>query len=180
MDQITIDKEIKAALKAGRTEALKMIWDAYSNDLLGYVISIVCSRAEAEDILQDCFVTIARKHDRVAKAINIKPYIFSMARNMAMNRIRKQSTEADHRPTLTQWLEQSVPESAIAGDSNEVPTALAALPEEQRTVIVMKFYSGMTFKEISALMGISENTAASRYRYGMEKLRIELDTNNDE
>jgi RNA polymerase sigma-70 factor (ECF subfamily) len=52
--------------------------------------------------------------------------------------------------------------------------ALASLPRPQREVIVMKIYRQKTFLEISRLLGISQNTAASRYRYGMEKLRTLL------
>ena len=49
--------------------------------------------------------------------------------------------------------------------------ALASLPAEQREIVILKLYHGMTFEEIGALVEISPNTAASRYRYGLEKLR---------
>jgi RNA polymerase sigma-70 factor (ECF subfamily) len=49
--------------------------------------------------------------------------------------------------------------------------ALTRISEEQREIIVLKTFEGMTFKEIAAVCGISLNTAASRYRYGLEKMR---------
>jgi RNA polymerase sigma-70 factor (ECF subfamily) len=49
--------------------------------------------------------------------------------------------------------------------------ALGELPENQRTALVLKFYRGKSFREIGELLGISENTAGSRVRYGMEKMR---------
>jgi RNA polymerase sigma-70 factor, ECF subfamily len=62
------------------------------------------------------------------------------------------------------------PESAVA-----VEEALSRLPRAQREVVVMKVFGGLTFDEIAAAMGGSQNTAASRYRYGIEKLKAALE-----
>jgi RNA polymerase sigma-70 factor (ECF subfamily) len=53
--------------------------------------------------------------------------------------------------------------------------ALRALPAEQREVISLKVDGGLTFAEIAALLGVSANTAASRYRYALEKMRAALE-----
>jgi len=58
--------------------------------------------------------------------------------------------------------------------AEQLQAALARLPQPQREVIVMKIYRQKTFLEISRLLGLSQNTVASRYRYGMEKLRTLL------
>ena len=59
--------------------------------------------------------------------------------------------------------------------ADRLQTALRRLPQPQREVIAMKIYGQKTFLEISQLLGLSQNTVASRYRYGMEKLRILLE-----
>ena len=56
----------------------------------------------------------------------------------------------------------------------ELAQALTELPEQQRTVVVLKVYEEMTFAEIAAALRISPNTAASRYRYGLEKLKDQM------
>ena len=69
---------------------------------------------------------------------------------------------------------------APVGDPDEgefvawLEKALAALPEEQRSVAIMHLWEGMTFAEIGTVCGISSNTAASRYRYALDKMRDQL------
>ena len=66
------------------------------------------------------------------------------------------------------------PSSSQAARRTDHRRALAALPTEQREVIVMKIWGGLTFKGIGNVLRISPNTAASRYRYALEALRSHL------
>jgi RNA polymerase sigma-70 factor (ECF subfamily) len=59
-------------------------------------------------------------------------------------------------------------------EAETVSSALAVLPPEQREVIVLRLWHGLTFESVAELQGISPNTAAGRYRYGLQKLRILL------
>jgi len=81
---------------------------------------------------------------------------------------------------MCDWL---VPVEPAQPDEHEIRTlvaGLAELPEKQRSVLVLKFYRDKTLREIGALLGISENTAASCFRYGIEKLRrIVMDGQNE-
>jgi RNA polymerase sigma-70 factor (ECF subfamily) len=61
-----------------------------------------------------------------------------------------------------------------------VNAAMQELPPEQREVIVLKFFHGMTFSEIGRVAGISPNTAASRYRYALDKLRLLLEEEKED
>jgi RNA polymerase sigma-70 factor (ECF subfamily) len=170
------DNEIRARLAADDSSALEMIWDQYASDLLGFLVCLHCSRPDAEDSLQDVFVTIARKRKSIARARNLKAYLFRMARNLALNRIKRsrRNRERDRRYSAN-WLmyKTGSPEDGEdqAERTGEIATALAALPEKQRSVIVLKFFRDKNFREIAEILDISENTAASRFRYGMKKLR---------
>ena len=171
MSENQVEREIGVRLAGDDPSALDLIWDAYASDLLGYLVSILRSRHDAEDALQEVFLTIARKRASVAKARKLKPYLYRLARNVAVNWIRKNSRRRDREQESYDWLEQS--DSSGPGDEHGgvIEGALGLLPEKQRTVIVMKFFRGKTFREIGEMLGVSENTAGSRYRYGMEKLR---------
>ena len=57
---------------------------------------------------------------------------------------------------------------------NELATALGELPADQRAVVHLKLWAGLTFEEIAATLEIPLNTAASRYRYGLDKMRDQL------
>jgi RNA polymerase sigma-70 factor (ECF subfamily) len=164
------DQAIRTLLTANEPSALEMIWNRYASDLLGYLTSMLCSRHDAEDALQDVFLSIVKKRQSVAQARLLKPYLFRMARNEAFNRIKHGQRMQKHADEAA-WLVLHGEPDAHDDRESRMTTALETLPEEQRTVIVMKHYRGQTFREIGESLGISENTAGSRYRYGMEKLR---------
>ena len=68
----------------------------------------------------------------------------------------------------------SAPEDSPADERDSLSAALQGLPVKQREVVVLKIYESMTFEEIGSMLRISVNTAASRYRYGIERLRKTL------
>ena len=174
MDREIAEREILKRLAANDSLALEMMWNLYSSDLLGYLTSILCSRHEAEDTLQDVFVTVAKKRAAVAKARLLKPYLFRLARNTALNRVRRKKGMRERVREMQQWLVLDGEGEVRNEQTDQVEAALALLPEEQRNVVVLKFYRNKTFREIGQMLDISENTAASRYRYGMNKLRTLL------
>ncbi len=171
MDPEAVDNEIRSRLALNDPAALEMIWSKYASDLLGYLSAIHCSRNDAEDTLQEVFVTIARKRTSVAGARQLKPYLFQLARNVALNRLKQIKRVRDRAECISDWL---VPAGSSPPDEHriqELAAGLAELPEKQRSVLVLKFYRDKTLREIGVLLGISENTAASCFRYGIEKLR---------
>lgn len=171
MSDSTTDDEIRAHLADGNASALDMIWTAYASDMLGYLVGMLCSRHDAEDALQEVFVTVARKRATVAGARHLKSYLFRLARNTALNRIKKSKRRQEREEKATEWL--ILDSGSEQGDerTHRLGAALAALPEKQRTVVVLKFFRDKTFREVGELLDISENTAASRYRYAMTKLK---------
>lgn len=171
MDRDTADSEIQSRLAADDSSVLEIIWTVYSSDLLGYLVGLLCSRQEAEDTLQDVFVTIAGKRRTVAKARQLKPYLFRLARNVALNRIKRNRRMRKQHQEVSDWLVLNGEGERRDERADQLEAALAALPEKQRSVVVLKFFRDKTFREIGSMLGISENTAGSRYRYGMAKLR---------
>jgi RNA polymerase sigma-70 factor, ECF subfamily len=169
-----VANEIRSRLAADDPLALEMIWTEYAADLLGYLASMHGSRSEAEDTLQEVFVTIARKRESVAAARLLKPYLFQLARNVALNCIKRNKRIQDRMDANFDWLVPVDPDPHNEEEARQLAAALAALPERQRAVLVLKFYRDKTLREIGELLGISENTAASCYRYGMEKLRVKI------
>ena len=171
MDPETVANEIRAHLATGDPSALEMIWAEYSADLLGYLAAIHCSRIDAEDSLQEVFVTIARKRMSVAGARQLKPYLFQLARNVALNRIKRNKRIRGREECMPDWLVAAEPAPLEEHRIQKLVAGLQELREKQRSVLVLKFYRDKTLREIGTLLGISENTAASCFRYGIEKLR---------
>jgi RNA polymerase sigma-70 factor (ECF subfamily) len=95
------------------------------------------------------------------------PYLFRAVRNAALNHIRAHSRQVELADG-GMWLES--PDGSME-TTMALQSALATLPDEQRELVVLKIWGQLTYEEAAAVIGISPNTAASRYRYGIEKLR---------
>jgi RNA polymerase sigma-70 factor (ECF subfamily) len=131
------------------------------------------SRADAEDVVQEAFVRFWRSRQR---AVDPAAYLYACVKNCALqwqrSRLRRsRREEVAARPEAESWfagpLEQDERRAAIAA-------ALRTLPENQREVLVMKVWGGLSFPQIAEVLRVSANTAASRYRYALVKLREQL------
>jgi len=167
LDKHSVDDSIHGALIRDDPAAIELIWDRYAHDLLALFSAVLGSRHEAEDVLQTLFVRIVRKRQALAGAKRLDAYLFRMARNEAATYIRNR-----RRPRAPQpWLASNEPGQQQYDLAEQLQVALSRLPESQREVVVLKMYRDKTFQEIGRLLGVSLNTAASRYRYGLERLR---------
>lgn len=136
----------------------------------------------AEDALQAVFVELARRPELLDRMDSPTAYLLSAARRAGLRslqsaRRRREVEEAAARLRIEQRDETAAradgadPVEADAAETDRLRDALAALPEGQRQAVVLKALEGLTFQEIADGLEISINTAASRYRYGIEKLR---------
>ena len=175
LDETNNDQRILDALARGDSIALDWIWDAYATRLLAFATSILCSHHDAEEILQNVFVKIAQNRARLAAARSLKAYLFTMTRNEAMTLARRRGrVEIAVDPSEFGLLSAETPEPPPPEEAETAARHLAALPEKQRAVIVLKIFEDLTFDQIAASLKISLNTAASRYRYGIDKLKRRL------
>lgn len=171
MNERAADDPIRAALVRDDPAAVELMWDRYADDLLAYLQAVLRSRHDAEDVLQTIFIKIVKKRFWLARARNLDAYVYRIARNEAAGLLKNKKRQRGSQTKLDRWLEAAGPDSP-SGDLLELlQVALEHLPEKQRQVVVLKVYREKTFEQIAGLLDISLNTAASRYRYGMEKLR---------
>ena len=171
MDENRSDNSLRAALRRNDPAAVEIIWDRYAKDLLAFLQAMLCSRTDAEDVLQTIFVKIVRKRHRVARARCLDAYVYRIARNEAYGLISRRKRDQSVQETNEHWLIASESNLKSSELAEQLQATLALLPQQQREVIIMKIYRQKTFLEISGLLGLSRNTVASRYRYGIEKLR---------
>ena len=168
------DDPIRAALAQDDPAAVELIWDRYANDLLAFLQAVLCSRHDAEDVLQTVFVRIVCQRRRLARARRLDAYVYRIARNEAVTYLRRKKRQKRPETEPDRWLEDIVPDHRSDDLAEQIQVALARLAPAQREVVVLKIYREKTFQEIGQLLGISLNTAASRYRYGMERLHTLL------
>ncbi len=170
------DGKIRAAIKRDDPKALEMIWECYSDDLLAFLTANLRSRHDGEEVLQNLFVKIARDRRRLGRAGNVRAYLFTAARNAAIDYRRKAKPGVPLDSVDFGLVAEEAEAMPDADEKQAVAAALARLPAEQREVVILKIYRDMTFREIAAAVGTSLNTTASRYRYALEKLGGMLET----
>lgn len=133
------------------------------------------SHADAEDAVQEGFVRFWRSRDR---AEDPTAYLYACVRSVAIEMTRS-SLRRDRREQATARCDYA-PLFACPVEQDErraaIESALAALPAVQREVVVMKIWGGLTFPQIAAALDVPNDTAASRYRYAVAKLREQLAT----
>lgn len=167
------EDEIRALIRNDDPYALTLIYDRLGQKLFGYAIGMVNSRPDAEDIVQELFVKIAERRNKIAGAKNISAYIFRMASNLVMDFLRnrqkerKMLCEGDFLLVKAERGKREEYEKYLS----RLQLAVAGLPPEQKEVVFMHYFQDMTFDEIADLLNTSINTVASRCRYGLEKLR---------
>jgi RNA polymerase sigma-70 factor (ECF subfamily) len=171
------DKILIWRFKGGRREALEQIYCKYEAMLVTVAASILADPSGAEDVVHDVFVTLAQSPDKVGLNGSLRHFLAACVANRAKDRLR-----ARRHCTPVDDVEFLVPEGqqpeAIAAEQDElrrVWSGLAQLPEEQREAVVLHLTAGLRFRQIAETLGISINTAQSRYRYGMERLRSLVD-----
>jgi RNA polymerase sigma-70 factor (ECF subfamily) len=145
-------------------DQVRRLYEIHGRALFAYACAFVRDPSDAEDVVQEVFLRLLRG---VATGSLSPGYLFRAVRNGALNDIRRRSREVDLDGGV-QWLESSSDSSETA---LALQSALRVLPEEQREVVVLRVWGQLTFDEIAGVMDISPNTAASRYRYGLMKLK---------
>ena len=146
-------------------DQVQRLYELHGRALLAYACAFLRDPSDAEDVVHQVFLRLLRGGATVT--ITSAGYLFHAVRNGALNHIRGRSREVELNGEA-QWLESpsGSRETALA-----LQSALRALPEEQREVIVLRVWGQLTFEEIGGVVDISPNTAASRYRYGLAKLK---------
>jgi RNA polymerase sigma-70 factor (ECF subfamily) len=150
------------------------LYETHAPQILLYGRALGLTPSEAEDVLHETFVALLRK-DEVPE--EPKHYCLRAFRNRALNFRRGLWRRLARELESQRWFERAEGETA---QERFAMRSLTRLPAEQREAIVLKIWHEYTFDEIGELLGISANTVAGRYRYGLQKLRAFLDRENYE
>jgi RNA polymerase sigma-70 factor (ECF subfamily) len=143
-------------------------------ELILYGRALGLDHGEAEDVLQETFIALMQRPE---PPVTLEHYCVRSFRNRARNYRRSLWRRLAREVESSRWFEKN-----SAEDPNEraAMQCLAQLPVEQREVIVLKIWHDYTFDEIGGLLDISPNTAAGRYRYGLQKMKFCLERTNYE
>ena len=168
------DDPLLRDLAAGREQALADLYDRYATPLFRVAKVMLHDNAEAEDAVQDVFVGLIRARPSLAGIENVPAYLFRSLRRAAGRRVQ---AKAKQRAALSEAARNVTPASGTEPPrcDERLERALEALPPAQRQVIALKIDGDLTFAQIGHVLDVSMNTAASRYRYALRKLRAALE-----
>ena len=150
-------------------EDLAQAYDRLAPALYRFARMVLGVRDEAEDVVQQVFMTLVRTGTLPTAA---DTYLFSAVRNeciSVLRRRRRLPPEAGH-----EWLEVIPGTESSADERIALEQALARLPPDQREVLHLKVYEGLTFQAIAVVLGESIGTVTSRYRYALDKMKSYL------
>src|SRR6266576_6208127 len=153
-------------------EDWKSCFSEVAPGLLLFARQWVQSAADAEDIVQEAFVKFWRRnHD-----IHNRGLLYAAVRSLALDFIRRDARRARREATALAEVEPAIEPQFELGDDTQsaLAAAVESLPRDQREVLVLKIWNDLTFSEIAGALGISQNTAASRYRYALTNLKKNL------
>jgi RNA polymerase sigma-70 factor (ECF subfamily) len=156
---------------------LQQHYDKHASALFAFLLNLTRDEEDTRDLLQEVFIKLARQPGLLDSARDERAFLLRLAHNAAIDLLRRRGTrERQHEQFGAGQLNAFAPaddpdESAFRA---ELADALGELPAGQRAVVHLKLWAGLTFEEIAETLEIPMNTAASRYRYGLDKLRARL------
>jgi RNA polymerase sigma-70 factor, ECF subfamily len=155
-----------------RHEDWKSCFSEVAPGLLLFARQWVRSATDAEDIVQEAFVKFWRRNHQ----IDNRALLYAAVRSIALDFVRRDSRRARREANALAEADDYVEPQFEFEDETQhaLAAAIGGLPRDQREVLVMKIWNELTFGEIASALGISQNTAASRYRYALAALRKTL------
>jgi RNA polymerase sigma-70 factor, ECF subfamily len=156
---------------------LRRLYDEHAQSLYAFLLNLTRDEADTRDLLQDIFIKLARHKELLAGVKQERAFLVRLAHNAAIDLMRRRGTRDK---TREQFAVETVSLFAPGANPDEdtfhaaLADALAELPPDQRAVVHLKLWEGLTFGQIASALDIPPNTAASRYRYGLDKLRERL------
>ena len=158
---------------------LARLYDDHAAALFGYAVNLTRREADARDVLQEVFRRVASRPQLMDGVRSERAFLLRLAHNQAIDLMRRRTTREKTGESAAGEGSEGHPFAASTRADEEgfrraLAAALAELPAEQRAVAHLKLWEQLTFEEIAELLDISPNTAASRYRYAIDKLRAQL------
>ncbi len=159
-------------------DPLEALYDEHAPALFRFLVRLTGDEAAVKDILQEIFIRLAREPRLLDGVRAPRSFLFRMAHRLAIDQARRAETHARYAQRAQD--EGAITEGPRPSGSDDawkracLTVALGSLPAEQRAVVLLKIWESLTFAEIGEALEISPDTAASRHRYALDKLRAAL------
>lgn len=183
------DEELAEKYLKGDEKAFEELFNRYKNKLYPYLISLCLDKDLAEDLFQETFIKLVEKLPSYKNENKFSSWLFTIARNLFFDR-KKSAKEKFFQAALSIFSqkqdeelspldlvsEKETPQTLLAAkeETESLIKAMQALTPEQREVISLRQFAGLSFKEIAENLNIPIGTALARFSRGLEKLKENL------
>lgn len=188
MNEMDDDRQLVSRYLAGEEAAFEILLRRHKDRVFGYIKMMVKDRQLAEDLFQDvfCKAVLTMKRGLYNEEGKFLPWVLRIAHNLVIDTFRKNKRFpiVDGGPefdifNVIKDEDKNIDQVMIEGQINEdLRKIIEFLPEEQKEVLKLRHFSGMSFKEISEDTGVSINTALGRMRYALINLRKLIEEHN--
>jgi RNA polymerase sigma-70 factor (ECF subfamily) len=171
------DSELVRQIQSGEATAFDELMRRYKHLVVNFIFRMLGNAQDADDIAQDVFMCVYQNLDTYRPDSKFSTWLFALARNAAIDRIRWRSR---HRTESIESAPEIVASSGTAEEVNaheigdQIAAAVANLPEDQKTAIILSEYQGMSYSEIAGVMRCSEKSVESRLYRAKQTLREAL------
>ena len=177
------DEELVEACQAGEASAFDVLVARWEDPIRGAAYRFLGSEDEARDVAQEAFLKAYRALEGFKREARFSTWLYQIATNLCRDRLRRRRTRA---AVSLEELEEGGPvivetrpgahETLLQRDlARAVRRAVHALPEEQREVVILKEYQGLTFLEIAQSLDVPVSTVKTRLYRGLGQLRLRLE-----
>jgi RNA polymerase sigma-70 factor (ECF subfamily) len=177
-DRLSVDEDL-ARLRRGEVAACEGLLRRYQNRLYRYLLRMVREPAAAEDLFQQTWLRVMKNIDRYDSQRPFEPWLFSIARNLALDELRRRAPEsldeAEERLDRTGFTEPDALSALLAQEqSNRLNDAISELPAIYREVLTLRFEEEMKLEEIAEVWGAPVSTVKTRLQRALKALRRRL------
>ena len=177
---IDSDEQLMLRYAEGDVQAFEMLYTKHKAPVYRYMMRLCQNEAIAEEIFQEVWMKLINARNKYVVSAKFTTYLYKLAHNCFIDHFRKQNVRV-----VTEQTEESI-ELAIKTDGPEQQfqmeqtlekfnLAFDALPQEQREVLLLKEEAGMSLQDIAETIGVNYETAKSRLRYALNRLKMSLD-----
>jgi len=161
-------------LARGDESAFAELYDACAEGLHRYLSVRLGSRDDADDVLQETFVRLARWRGKLSRVENVVAYAYTIARHEASRHASRSTSETKRRAAAARELpvQATVNDPAIIHETQDlIQHGLSQLSEQQHEIVELRIYAGLGFREIAQVTRQPQGTVATRYREALARLK---------
>ena len=169
------DEQLMKSYASGSIEAFEVLYERYRGPLYRYILRLVAESATANDLYQGCWEKIVKSRNRYQASTPFRAWLYRIAHNHVMDHFRRKKPHSDTQPEqLTDT--QAMPDEQLAQQvrRQDLLSAIQTLPPEQKDTLMLKLESGLSLQAIAEVTGVNPETAKSRLRYAVGRLKRTL------